>query len=182
MKEIFKQMEAEVEQNVVDKQCADIERKNLLIENENLMANCLSNELFYSVMNSVNTISRFSELHDAYTIEQACVVELKAEIFKLKYKIQKDDHNEMIKHFSNVEVEHLNLQLNYQHFKEYFENIKSQSSLDIPEFDSFFEINQLKEQLQGRGNTIRELKEKISHMNEKHSDADLIRDSKALDS
>ncbi|GKB81310.1 hypothetical protein Tco_0948205 [Tanacetum coccineum] len=34
MKEIFEQMESEVEQNVVDKQCAEIERKNLLIENE----------------------------------------------------------------------------------------------------------------------------------------------------
>ncbi|GKC66220.1 hypothetical protein Tco_1098818, partial [Tanacetum coccineum] len=73
MKEIFKQMEAEVEQNAVDKQCADIERKNLLIENENLIVDCLSNELLYSVMNVVNTVSRFSEMHDAYTVELANV-------------------------------------------------------------------------------------------------------------
>ncbi|GJR72704.1 hypothetical protein Tco_0085069 [Tanacetum coccineum] len=58
-------IEAEVEQNAVDKQCADIERKNLLIENENLIADCLSNELLYSVINAVNTVSRFSEMHDA---------------------------------------------------------------------------------------------------------------------
>ncbi|GKB38223.1 hypothetical protein Tco_0883165 [Tanacetum coccineum] len=69
MKEIFEQMEVEVEQNVVDKQCADIERKNLLIENKNLIADCLSNELLYSVMNDVNIVSRFFELHDAYTEE-----------------------------------------------------------------------------------------------------------------
>nr|GEW29494.1 integrase, catalytic region, zinc finger, CCHC-type, peptidase aspartic, catalytic [Tanacetum cinerariifolium] len=92
MKENIKQMEAEVEQNAVDKQCADIERKNLLIENENLIANCLSNELLYSVMNAVNTISRFFEMHDAYTIEQAHCLKLEAEISKLKHKIQKDDH------------------------------------------------------------------------------------------
>ncbi|GJV14831.1 integrase, catalytic region, zinc finger, CCHC-type containing protein [Tanacetum coccineum] len=92
MKEIFEQMEAKVEQNVVDKQCANIERKNLLIENENLIADCLSNELLYSVMNDVNTVSIFSELHDAYTIEQARCLELKAEISKLKHNIQKDDH------------------------------------------------------------------------------------------
>ncbi|GJR93776.1 hypothetical protein Tco_0265950 [Tanacetum coccineum] len=147
MKEIFKQMEAEVDQNAVDKKSAEIERKKLLIENENLIADCLSNELLYSVMNSVNTVSRFSELHDAYTVEQASNVELEAQISKLKYKIQKDDHGEMIKRFSNLEVEHLNLQLKYQHLKEHFENIKSQSSQDAPEFDSFFEINQLKEQL-----------------------------------
>nr|GEX27462.1 hypothetical protein [Tanacetum cinerariifolium] len=60
MKEIFEQMEAKVEQNVVDKRCADIKRKKLLIENENLIVDCLSNELLYSVMNVVNIVSRFS--------------------------------------------------------------------------------------------------------------------------
>ncbi|GKD87190.1 hypothetical protein Tco_1358344, partial [Tanacetum coccineum] len=67
MKEIFEQMEAEVDQNVVDKQCAEIVRKNLLIKNENLIVDCLSKDLLYSVMNSVNIVSRFSKMHDAYT-------------------------------------------------------------------------------------------------------------------
>nr|GEU61149.1 integrase, catalytic region, zinc finger, CCHC-type, peptidase aspartic, catalytic [Tanacetum cinerariifolium] len=47
----------------------------------------------------------FSELHDAYTVEQARKVELEAEISKLKHKIQNDDHGEMIKHFSNLELQ-----------------------------------------------------------------------------
>ncbi|GKB14534.1 hypothetical protein Tco_0848457 [Tanacetum coccineum] len=68
MKEIFDQMEYEVEQNAMDKQCEDIKSKNILIENENLFADCLSHELLYSVMNDVNTVSRFSEMHDAYTV------------------------------------------------------------------------------------------------------------------
>nr|GEU68447.1 retrovirus-related Pol polyprotein from transposon TNT 1-94 [Tanacetum cinerariifolium] len=50
-------MEAEVEQNAVDKTSAEIERNNLLIKNENLIADCLSNKLLYSVMNDVNTTS-----------------------------------------------------------------------------------------------------------------------------
>ncbi|GJT11567.1 hypothetical protein Tco_0858609 [Tanacetum coccineum] len=158
MKEFFEQMEAEVEQNAVDKQCVDIERKNLLIENENLIADCLSNELLYSVMNVVNTISRFSEMHDVYTVEQARCLDIEAEISKLKHKIKKDDHIEMIKCFSNLEIDHLNLQLKYQNLKERFGNNKSQISQDTPEFDSFFEINKMKEQLQGNNNTIRKLK------------------------
>ncbi|GJZ83138.1 hypothetical protein Tco_0648311 [Tanacetum coccineum] len=160
-------MEAEVEQQAVDKKCVEIERKNLLIENENLIADCLSNELLYSVMNSVNTISRFSKMHDAYIVEQARNVELEVEISKLKHKIQKDDHSEMIKRFSKLEVDHLNLQMKYQHLKERFGNNKSQTSQDAPEFDSFFEINKMKEQLQGKENTIRKLKVQISHMNER---------------
>ncbi|GJR50427.1 hypothetical protein Tco_1400948 [Tanacetum coccineum] len=104
IKEIFEQMEAEVKQNVMDKKCAKIERKNLLIENVNLIADCLSNALLYSVMNSVNMVSRFCEMHAVYTVEQARNVNLEAKISKLKHKIQKDDHSEMIKHFSNLEV------------------------------------------------------------------------------
>ncbi|GJX35778.1 hypothetical protein Tco_0247335 [Tanacetum coccineum] len=125
MKEIFEQMEAKVDQNAVDKKNTKTKKKNLLIKNENLIAACLSNELLYSVMNSVNTVSRFSELHDAYTIEQARCLELKAEISKLKHKIKKDNHNEMLKYFSKLEVDHLNLQLKYQHLKESFGNNKS---------------------------------------------------------
>ncbi|GJX31796.1 hypothetical protein Tco_0241651 [Tanacetum coccineum] len=149
-------MEAEVEQNVVDKKCAKIERKNLLIENENLLADCLSSELLYSVMNAANTVSRFSKIHDAYIVEQARVVELGAEFSKLKHKIQKDDHSEMIKRFSNLK--------------------------DVPGFDLFFEINKMKEQLQGKNNTIRNLKVQISHMKERRSEADCNLDFKALDS
>ncbi|GKE19206.1 hypothetical protein Tco_1426783, partial [Tanacetum coccineum] len=157
-------------------------RGNILIENENLLVDCLLNELLYSVMNAVNTVSRFSEMHDDYTVEQACNVELKADISRLKHKIQKDDHSEMIKRFSNLEVNHLNLQLKYQHLKERSGNNKSQTSQDAPEFDSFFEINKMKEQLQGNNNTIRQLRVKISHMNERRSEADCILDFKALDS
>ncbi|GJW78254.1 hypothetical protein Tco_0139936 [Tanacetum coccineum] len=182
MKEIFEQMEAKVEQNVVDKQCADMERKNLLIENENLIADYLSNELLYSVMNAVNNISRFSELHDVYTVEQAHVVDLEAEISTLKHKIEKDDHSEMIKRFSNLELDHLNLKLKYQNLKERFGNNKSQTSQDTPEFDSFFIIIKMKEQLQGKNNTIRKLKKQISHMNERRSEADHTFDFKALNS
>nr|GEW49075.1 hypothetical protein [Tanacetum cinerariifolium] len=104
IKEIFEQTEAEVEQYAVDKKCVEIEWKTLLIENENLLADFLSNELLYNVMNDVNTVSRFSELHDAYTVEQPRKVELEAKISKLKHNIQKDDHSEMIKRFSNLEV------------------------------------------------------------------------------
>nr|GEX53218.1 retrovirus-related Pol polyprotein from transposon TNT 1-94 [Tanacetum cinerariifolium] len=104
MKEIFEQMESEVEQNVMDKQCADIERKNILIENVNLIADYLSHKLLYSVMNDVNIVSRFSKMHNAYIVEQARCIELEDEISKLKHKIQKDYHSEMIKCFSNLEI------------------------------------------------------------------------------
>ncbi|GKA89631.1 hypothetical protein Tco_0811443 [Tanacetum coccineum] len=154
-------MKAEVDQHAVDKKCDEIERKNLLIENENLIVDCLSKDVFYTTINYVLTVSRFSDMHDAYIAAQKRIAKLETKNSDLKNKIQHDDHDEMIKHFSKLEVEHLNLQLKYQHLKECFRNKKSVTSSDAPTFESVFEIGHLKEQLQGRGNTIRELKVKI---------------------
>ncbi|GKG43898.1 hypothetical protein Tco_0482991, partial [Tanacetum coccineum] len=63
-------MEAEVDQNDIDKKCDEIERKNLLIENENLIAECLSRDVFYTATDYVLIVSRFSNMHYAYTVAQ----------------------------------------------------------------------------------------------------------------
>ncbi|GJX20535.1 retrovirus-related pol polyprotein from transposon TNT 1-94 [Tanacetum coccineum] len=64
MKEIFEELEAEVDQNVVNR--------------------------------------KFTEMHDAYTVVQARCLKHKAELSKLNDKIQKDDHNELVKRFPNL--------------------------------------------------------------------------------
>nr|GEU54058.1 retrovirus-related Pol polyprotein from transposon TNT 1-94 [Tanacetum cinerariifolium] len=103
MKEIFKELEAEVDQNVVNRNSDKIERKNFLIANDNLIADCLSKKVFYIATHSELIVSRFTEMHDAHTVVQACCLELKAELYKLNAKIQNDDHNELVKRFSKLE-------------------------------------------------------------------------------
>nr|GEU37423.1 copia protein [Tanacetum cinerariifolium] len=83
--------------------CDKIERKNLLIANDNLIVDCLSKEVFFIATNSERTVSGFTEIHDAYTLVQARCLELEADFSTLKDKIQKDDHNELVKRFSNLE-------------------------------------------------------------------------------
>ncbi|GKE29183.1 hypothetical protein Tco_1444567 [Tanacetum coccineum] len=68
MKEIFEELEAEVDQNVINRKHDEIERKNLLIANDNLIADCLSKEVFYIATNSELTVSRFTEMHAAHTV------------------------------------------------------------------------------------------------------------------
>nr|GEZ12119.1 hypothetical protein [Tanacetum cinerariifolium] len=104
MKENFKELEAEVDQNAMNRKCDEIEWKNLLIANDNLIVDCLSKEVFYIATNYELNVSRFTEMHDAHTVVQARFLELKAELSKLNDKIQKDNHNELVKHFSNLEV------------------------------------------------------------------------------
>ncbi|GJZ57116.1 hypothetical protein Tco_0612610 [Tanacetum coccineum] len=102
-REIFEELEAEVDQNVVNRKHDEIERKNLLIANDNLIADCLSKEVFYIATNSELIVFIFSKMHVAHTIVRACCWELEAELSKLLNKVQKDDHTELVKRFSNLE-------------------------------------------------------------------------------
>ncbi|GJW61091.1 integrase, catalytic region, zinc finger, CCHC-type containing protein [Tanacetum coccineum] len=135
MKDIFEELEAEVDQNVVNRKHDEIERKNLLIANDNLITDCMSKEGFYIAMNSELTVYRFTKMHEAHTIVHTRCLELEAELSKLRDKVQKDDHTKLVKRFSNLEVNQLNLELKYQNLKESFGNDPSPPARDTPDFD-----------------------------------------------
>ncbi|GJS16423.1 retrovirus-related pol polyprotein from transposon TNT 1-94 [Tanacetum coccineum] len=139
MEEIFDQMNNEVDKNTVDKQCAEIEKKNLLIENENLIVNCLSTQLLYDV-------------------EKSRCLDLEADMSKVH------DESKLI---SKLEREYLNLQLKYQHLQESFDNKNSQASQEAPDFTSFFKIKNLEHQIQEKDNVIRHLKDLVANVNDR---------------
>ncbi|GJU30867.1 hypothetical protein Tco_1174456 [Tanacetum coccineum] len=89
MKAVFENMEAEVDQNVIDKKCREIKHKNLLITNENLIANYIAHDVFYTVTDYALTASRFHDLSNAYNVAMTHVVELEAENSKLLEKKSK---------------------------------------------------------------------------------------------
>ncbi|GKC89247.1 retrovirus-related pol polyprotein from transposon TNT 1-94, partial [Tanacetum coccineum] len=182
MKAVFENMKAEVDQNATDKKCREIERKNLLITNANLIANCIAQDVFYTVTDSALSASRFHDLSTAYNVAMTRVVELEFENSKLPHKIQHDSHDTMVKDFLKLEVAHLNLQLKYQHLKENIENFKSKSSKDVPEFDTFFELGIRDDHIQGHRNTIRKLKAQIYQFKANKSDELRTLDYKSLDS
>ncbi|GJU71131.1 integrase, catalytic region, zinc finger, CCHC-type containing protein [Tanacetum coccineum] len=152
MEEIFDQINDEVDQNTIDKQCAKIVKKNLLIENENLITNCLSTQLLYDV-------------------ERSRCLDLEADMSKV--------HNEL-KHISKLEGEYLNLQLKYQHLQESFDNKKSHTVQEAPNFNSFFKIKNLEHQIQEKDNVIRNLKAQVSKMNDRSCETYNAKDVTAL--
>ncbi|GJX50955.1 retrovirus-related pol polyprotein from transposon TNT 1-94 [Tanacetum coccineum] len=84
-------------------------------------------------------------------LEARCL-ELEAELSNIRDKIQKDNHNELVKQFSNLEVNHLNLQLKYQNLKERLGNNPPLPTRETPAFDSVFVIGKMKASLQGKDN------------------------------
>ncbi|GJZ34900.1 hypothetical protein Tco_0580717 [Tanacetum coccineum] len=104
MNDIFEELDVEVDQNVVNRKHDEIERKNLLIANDNLIFNWLSKEVFYIATNSELIVSRFTEMHEAHTIVLTRYLELEAELSN--YEIRAE--NEKVK----------------QHYKELYDSIK----------------------------------------------------------
>nr|GEY39501.1 retrovirus-related Pol polyprotein from transposon TNT 1-94 [Tanacetum cinerariifolium] len=115
MKDVFDELEAEVVQNVVDRKHDEIERKNLCIANDNLIAECLSKEVFFVATNSELNIARFTKIHVAHTIIEARCLELEAELSNLLGKSHNDNHNE------NNREAHLDY---LRHLKESIETIR----------------------------------------------------------
>ncbi|GKC30709.1 hypothetical protein Tco_1038003 [Tanacetum coccineum] len=181
MKKKFEELEAEVDQHVVDRKHDEIEQKNLLIANDNLIVDCLFKDVFHVATNFELNVSSFTEMHHAHTSLKARCLELEVELSNLGDKIQKDNHDELIKRFSNLEVNHLNLQLKYQNLKESFGNNTSPPTQDVPDFDSVFVIEKIKALIQGKDNVIKKWRMQISQLNETCSEADHTLDFRTLD-
>ncbi|GJS52160.1 hypothetical protein Tco_0625522 [Tanacetum coccineum] len=94
MKEIFEELEAEVHQHVVDRKHDEIERKNLLFANDNLIADCLFKDVFHVATNSELNVSSFTKMYDAHTSLKARCLKLEVELSNLRDKIQKDNHDQ----------------------------------------------------------------------------------------
>ncbi|GJX72517.1 retrovirus-related pol polyprotein from transposon TNT 1-94 [Tanacetum coccineum] len=60
--------------------------------------------VFHVATNSELNVSSFTEMHDAHTSLKARCLELEVELSDLHDKIQKDNHDELLKWFSNLEM------------------------------------------------------------------------------
>nr|GFA75017.1 hypothetical protein [Tanacetum cinerariifolium] len=138
----------------VDRKHDVIERKNLLIANDNLIVECLSKEVFSVATNSELNVARFTKMTVVHTAVEARCLELEAELAKLRNTSHHDNQEELINRFSKPEVIHLNLQLKYQNLKDSFGNNPSTPDKYTPDFDSVFVIGKMQASLQGKDNVI----------------------------
>lgn len=98
MKEVYKTVENEGKQLAIYLKHSEIEKKNILIMNENLIANCVAQDVFYTATDSALSACQFDEMSIALNVFQNRVVELAEENLKLCEKIQNDDHDNMVRH------------------------------------------------------------------------------------
>nr|GEY94168.1 hypothetical protein [Tanacetum cinerariifolium] len=103
MKEVFEELEAKAVQYAVDRKHDAIERKNLIIVNDNLIIACLSQEVFSVAINSKLNVARFTEMHVANTTIEARCLALEAELANLRNN-NHDNQKELINHFSKLKI------------------------------------------------------------------------------
>nr|GEY58942.1 retrovirus-related Pol polyprotein from transposon TNT 1-94 [Tanacetum cinerariifolium] len=103
-------------------------------------------------------------MHVANTSVEVRCLALKAELATLRDKSHQENQGELIKHFSKLEVDHLNLQLKYQNLKDSIGNHPPTPNKETPDFDSVFVISKIQASLQGKDNAIRQLKNQLSEL------------------
>nr|GFA78500.1 hypothetical protein [Tanacetum cinerariifolium] len=172
MKDVFEELEAEAAQYAVDRKHDAIELKNLLIANDNLIAECLSQEVFCVATNSKLNVARFTDMHVANTTAETRCLALEVELVNLRETKNQNNQTELINHFSKLEVSHLNLQLKYQNLKDQIGNSPPIPDKDTPDFDSVFVIGKMQASLQGKDNVILQLKKKLSQLQVTRRDTD----------
>nr|GEW01526.1 hypothetical protein [Tanacetum cinerariifolium] len=151
----------EYDQCVIDKKCLEIKNKNLLIQNEYVLAEFVSKYICSVVLTSDNVVPISVDPCSNCDKKQTRNLKLKAKISKVKQLLVDKERR-----CSHIETEYLNLELKFQKYKECFENPQVCNNLNSPKLNIFFEINKLKEQLQWKDNIIRKLKAHINNMKE----------------
>ncbi|GJV54695.1 retrovirus-related pol polyprotein from transposon TNT 1-94 [Tanacetum coccineum] len=157
---VFDQMEADVQQCSIDKQCSEIVKKELFLENDRLLQKIMSQDVLLSVMNSV-TLNGES-VNVEWQRSESC-----DKCFNLDAEFSKQNaYNDLLKSYSQLEKHCISLELPIQLNQEIFQKDKScdnQNALELPEY---FENNDLKAQLQDKDITICKLKKIIKSMRE----------------
>ncbi|GKD89225.1 hypothetical protein Tco_1364732 [Tanacetum coccineum] len=101
---------------------------------------------------------------------------LNAEFFKTKDMVEKEVYNELSNRFLQLEKHCISLEISIQQKEESFQSNKPCKNQDSPEFCEFFEINELKAQLQAKNSTINNLKKQIKNVHEKSNEAKVKHD------
>jgi hypothetical protein len=111
---------------------------------------------------------------------------LKAEFFKTNNMVKKEIYDELSnkflqleKHCISLEKHCISLEISIQQKEESLQTIKPCKNLEFPEFREFFEINNLKDQLQAKNSTINNLKTRIN-MHEKSNYAKIKHEIDAM--
>ncbi|GJT69803.1 integrase, catalytic region, zinc finger, CCHC-type containing protein [Tanacetum coccineum] len=156
---VFDQIDAAVQQSSVDKQCLEIAKKEILLENDRLLQKIMSQDVLLTVMNSMSLNNDYvnMEMQKCELCEKC--LNLDAELSK-----SKQAYNDFLKNYSQLEKHCISLEASMQLLREVFQHDESCVNQNAVEIQEYFEINDLKARLQDKDKTICKLKDTIKSL------------------
>ncbi|GJS80154.1 integrase, catalytic region, zinc finger, CCHC-type containing protein [Tanacetum coccineum] len=157
---VFDQMETAVQQSSVDKKYLEIAKKELLLENDRILQQIMSQDVVLTVMNSMSL--NVESVNEETRRSESCdkCFNLDAEFLK-----SKQAYNDLLKNYSQLEKHCISLELNIQLNQEVFQkNNEPCDNQNVLEILDYFENNDLKTQLQDKDSIICKLKETIKSL------------------
>ncbi|GJU19691.1 hypothetical protein Tco_1153033 [Tanacetum coccineum] len=149
-------------------------------ESENILSNLLEKINSNTTPDSTNMSYRGGEIDQDAEQYQVKSPLLNAELFKMKDMVEKEVYNELSNRFLQLEKHCISLEISIQQKEESFQSNKPCKNQDSLEFREFFEINELKAQLQAKNSTINNLKKQIKNVHEKSNEAKTIEQTTSL--
>ncbi|GJT99245.1 retrovirus-related pol polyprotein from transposon TNT 1-94 [Tanacetum coccineum] len=156
---VFKQMEMAVQQFSIDKQCLEIAKKEILLENDRLLQKIMSQDVLLTVMNSM------SLNNDSVNVKmQKCELCEKCLNLDVELSKSKRAYSDLLKNYSQLKKHCISLEVSMQLKQEVFQNDKSYVSQNAVEILEYFVINDLKARLQDKDTTICKSKDTIKSL------------------
>ncbi|GJR41366.1 hypothetical protein Tco_1217050 [Tanacetum coccineum] len=130
---------------------------------------------------STNMSHRGGEIDQDAEQDQVKSPLLKAEFLKMNDMVEKEVYNELSNRFLQLEKHCISLEISMQQKEESFQSNKPCKNQESPEFREFFEINDLKAQLQAKTTLICNLKNQIKSVKEASNEAKLKKEINVLE-
>nr|GEV78356.1 hypothetical protein [Tanacetum cinerariifolium] len=97
-----------------------------------------------------------AKISSSYVRELSKVLELEAEIAKNNKMLSESE-----KRYSHIEKDYIDLEIKFQEYRDCFKSLNVCDNSQSPAYNAFFKINKLKDQLQGKDITIKQLQTQL---------------------
>ncbi|GKA85567.1 retrovirus-related pol polyprotein from transposon TNT 1-94 [Tanacetum coccineum] len=155
---VFHQMEQAVEQHHLESKTFKVKMNQVLNENERLLEQVISKDIVNIMLNST-VDNAFVNVHEC----KKCL-KLETELLNKKDFIKKETYDKLFRSYTTLEKHCISLEVDTQLNQEIFQRDNSVSNQSAPNFDQYFELNELKAQSQEKDTVIRKLKERIKSL------------------
>ncbi|GKA72023.1 retrovirus-related pol polyprotein from transposon TNT 1-94 [Tanacetum coccineum] len=156
---VFHQMEQVVEQHRLETKTFEVKMNQVLNENERLLEQVINKDI-------VNIIMK-SSVDNAYVNVHECekCLKLETELLNKTDFIKKEFYDKLFRSFTTLEKHCISLEVDTQLNQKIFQRDNYVSNQSAPNFDQYFELNELKAQSQEKDTVIKKLKERIKSLN-----------------